>query len=211
MAGNIAVDQFKAQLRDGGSRANLFKVLLTFPDFLLPTLGSSVVEKASFMCKTAQLPQSSVGSFTVPYRGREFKLPGERTFDPWTVTIYNTNDFDVRDAFERWSQGMVGHALNTGILDPAKYQVDLTVQHLKREQTERGRARKEDRLSDISKEVKIVGAFPEVVGPIDLSYDTTGEIETFDVTFQYQYWTSNTTDAGSLVQPRFTGGSVGSF
>ena len=114
------------------------------------------------------------------FRGRELKMASERTFEPWTVTILNDTDFAIRDAMERWSNGINGHSTNTGLVNPVDYQTDLFVEQL-------------DRDESVIKRVDIRGAFPETVGPIALSYDTRGEIETFDVTFAYQYWESNTT------------------
>jgi len=171
----LGVDDFKSKLRGGGARANLFRCTINFPGY-----AGGDAELTSFLCKTAQLPASQVNSFVVNFRGRELKMAAERTFEPWTVTILNDTDFAIRDAMERWSNGINGHTTNTGLVNPVDYQTDLIVEQL-------------DRDESVIKRVVIRGAFPENVGPIDLSYDTTGEIETFDVSFAYQYWTSNTT------------------
>jgi len=171
----LGVDDFKAKLRGGGARPNLFKATINFPAY-----AGGDAELTSFLCKTAQLPQSQVGNFVVNFRGRELKMASERTFEPWTVTILNDTDFAIRDAMERWSNGINGHSSNTGLVNPVDYQTDLFVEQL-------------DRDESVIKRVDIRGAFPETVGPIALSYDTRGEIETFDVTFAYQYWESNTT------------------
>lgn len=171
----LGVDDFKSKLRGGGARANLFKVTLNYPAY-----AGGDVELTSFLCKTAQLPQSSVGSFIVNFRGREMKVASERTFEDWTVTIINDTDFAVRDSMERWMNGINGHSSNTGLVNPVDYQADLIVDQL-------------DRDESVIKRINIRGAFPTVLSPIQLSYDTRGEIETFDVTFSYQYWESNTT------------------
>ena len=171
----LGVDDFKSKLKGGGARANLFRCTINFPGY-----AGGDNELTSFLCKTAQLPQSQVGSFIVNFRGRELKMASERTFDPWTVTILNDTDFAIRDAMERWSNGINNHRTNGGIVNPVDYQTDLFVEQL-------------DRDESVIKRVDLRGAFPENVGPIELSYDTRGEIETFDVTFAYQYWESNTT------------------
>ena len=171
----LGVDDFKSKLRGGGARANLFKVTLNYPAY-----AGGDVELSSLMCKAAQLPQSTVGSFPVNFRGRELKVAAERTFEDWTITIINDTDFGVRDPMERWMNGINGHAANTGLVNPVDYQSDLIVEQL-------------DRDESVIKRVNIRGAFPIVVSPIQLSYDTRGEIEQFDVTFSYQYWESNTT------------------
>lgn len=171
----LGVDDFKSKLRGGGARANLFNVILNYPAY-----AGGDVELSSFLCKGASLPQSAVNVTPVNFRGREVKMAGERTFDDWTVTILNDTDFAIRDALERWSNGINGHQTNTGLTNPNDYQVDLIVDQL-------------DRDGTTLKRYNIRGAFPQTIGQIDLSYDTTGEVETFDVTFSYQYWESNTT------------------
>ncbi len=171
----LGVDDFKSKLRGGGARPNLFKTTLNFPAY-----AGGDVELTSFLCKSAQLPQSSMAPLLVPFRGREMKIAGDRTFEDWTVTIINDTDFDVRDAFERWMNGINAHQSNTGLVNPVDYQADLIVDQL-------------DRNSDVLKRYQFRGAFPTIVGPIALSYDTRDEVETFDVTFSYQYWESNTT------------------
>ena len=171
----LGVDDFKSKLRGGGARANLFRCTINFPAY-----AGGDAELTSFLCKTAQLPSSQVNSFVVNFRGRELKMASERTFENWNVTILNDTDFAIRDAMERWSNGINGHSSNTGLVNPVDYQTDLIVEQL-------------DRDESVIKRIDIRGAFPELVSPIELSYDTQGEIETFDVTFAYQYWESNTT------------------
>ena len=78
------VDDFKAKLIGGGARANLFKATLAFPAY-----AAGDTELAQFMCKAAQLPASVVGQIDVPYRGRQMKIAGDRTYENWTVTIIN--------------------------------------------------------------------------------------------------------------------------
>lgn len=171
----LGVDDFKSKLRGGGARANLFKATINFPAY-----AGGDVELTSFLCKAAALPASTVGQFPVNFRGRELKVAAERTFADWTVTILNDTDFTIRDSIERWMNGINGHALNTGFVNPVDYQVDLIVDQLDRDET-------------VIKRYNFRGAFPVDMSAINLSYDTKGDIETFDVTFAYQYWESNTT------------------
>ena len=171
----LGVDDFKAKLRGGGARANLFKATINFPAY-----AAGDVELTSFMCRAAQLPQSVVEPLPINFKGRVLNVAGDRTFEPWTVTIMNDTGFEVRDAMERWMNGINGHSSNTGIVNPTEYQTDLIVDQL-------------DRYESILKRYNIRGAFPTTVGEIGLSYDQASEIETFDVTFSFQYWESNTT------------------
>jgi hypothetical protein len=171
----LGVDDFKSKLKGGGARANLFKATINFPRY-----AGGDVELTSFLCEAAQLPGSTLGMIEVPFRGRRLKIAGDRTFESWTVTIINDTDFKVRNAMERWMNGMNNHQLNTGLVDPISYQSDLFVEQL-------------DKNGKALKKYSFKGAFPTAVAPIDLSYATENEIERFTVEFQYQYWTSDTT------------------
>ena len=116
----LGVDDFKSKLVGGGARNNLFKVTMNFPSY-----AQGDVELSSFMCKAAQLPASVINPIVVPFRGRQLQIAGDRTFEPWTVTIINDTDFAVRDAMERWSNGINQHNSNTGLVDPVSYQADM--------------------------------------------------------------------------------------
>jgi hypothetical protein len=172
----LGVDDFKAKLRGGGARPNLFKATINFPAY-----AGGDVEITSFMCKTAQLPASIIETIAVPFRGRSMQIAGDRpAFEPWSVTIINDTDFAVRNAMERWMNGINGHSSNTGLVNPTDYQADMFVEQL-------------DRDGEAIKRYTFRGAFPTNVGAIELSYDTTGAIEEFTVEFQVQYWESDTT------------------
>ena len=171
----LGVDDFKAKLRGGGARSNLFKATINFPGY-----AAGDVELTSFMCKGAQLPQSLIEEVPISFRGRILKIAGERSFEPWSVTVLNDTDFGTRDAMERWMNGINGHTTNVGLVNPVDYQADLIVEQLDRDGTS-------------IKRYDFRGAFPVNVGEIDLDYDTAGQIEQFQVVFAYQYWESNTT------------------
>lgn len=173
----LRVDTFKAELRGGGARPNLFQALITFPTAV--NAEGSVV-KTTFMCKAAQLPASTMANIPVGFRGRQVQVAGDRTFEPWTVTIINDTDFSIRNSMERWMNAMNAHTANAGLTNPASYQSDLFVTQLDKDGTP-------------LKDYAFKGAFPTDVSAIDLSYDINDTIEEFTVTFQYQYWTSNTT------------------
>jgi hypothetical protein len=176
------ISDFKAQLIGGGARANQFLVQLTFPSFV--SAGAVVGINAQFLCKAAQLPASTVENMPVFYRGRQVNFAGERTFTPWAVTVYNDTTFTIRNALERWSDGILNHAQTNGRVNPRDYQVDLSVSQL-------------DRNGTIVKTYKFIDAYPTLIGPIAVDYETNNQIETFEAEFTYNYWTSNTTSGAS--------------
>ena len=87
---------------------------------------------------------------------------------------------DVRNAFERWMNGMNEHTENVGISTPTDYQADMIIDQL-------------DKADNVTKSYTIRGAFPVNVAAIDLSFDSNDAIEEFTVELAYQYWESGTT------------------
>ena len=126
----LGVDDFKSKLRGGGARPNLFKATVNFPGY-----AGGDVELTSFLCKAAQLPASVMNVVEIPFRGRQLKIAGDRTFESWTVTVLNDTDFNVRNAMERWMNGINAHQANTGLTNPVDYQADLIVEQLDRDES----------------------------------------------------------------------------
>lgn len=172
---NIA--DFKAQMIGGGARPNQFRVDLTFPSYV--GLGAIAGQRAQFLCKAAQLPASTIETLPVLYRGRPVNFAGERTFQPWTVTVYNDTTFGIRNALEQWQSGIQNYNTTDGRTNPSDYQVDLTVTQL-------------DRSGAEIKSYKFVDAMPTLIGAIALDYEQQNAIEMFDVEFTYNFFTSDT-------------------
>ena len=171
------INDFKAKLAGGGARANQFKVTMPFPGYA--QVGGEI-EDLAFLCTTAQIPAMNVGLVNVPFRGRQIKIAGDRTFADWSITVLNDTNFKLRNAFERWQNGINNMTDNEGLSNPVDYQVDAFVDQL-------------DRNGNTLKSYTLRGAFPVEVSDIALNYATNDEVETFGVTFQYQYFETNTT------------------
>ena len=171
------INDFKAKLAGGGARANQFKVTMPFPGY--SQVGGEI-EELAFLCKITQLPAMTVGMVTVPFRGRQIKIAGDRTFADWTITVINDTNFKIRNAFERWQNGINNMTDNEGLSNPVDYQVDVFVDQL-------------DRNGNTLKSYTLRGAYPVDIAAIDLNFATNDEVESFGVTFQYQYFETNTT------------------
>ena len=170
MSSNI--DTFKANLAGGGARANQFRVIFNRP----PTLaGGLSILRSSFLIRTGQLPGSSVGEVVVPFRGRNLYLAGDREYETWTTTVLNDTDFMIRNAMEDWNNGMNDYQLGTGLTNVADYTADLIVEQLDRDDT-------------VIKSYILRNCFPQAISAIDLSFDTTTEVETFDITWRYTHF-----------------------
>ena len=197
MATTKTLSDFKSRLEGGGARNNLFEVTIpSFPEAAEDFWGQGDDEsntKFSFLCKAAQLPASTIASIPVPFRGRELKVAGDRTFDPWTVTIINDEDFGLRTSFEAWMNKLSKLNDATGVTNPTSYMTNAYVKQLGRgaEKFARTNAGGE---SAVLRTYKFYDIFPTSVSAIDLSYDSTNTIEEFQVEFQVQYFTIGETE-----------------
>ena len=171
----LGVDDMKAKLVGGGARPNLFKVTMGFPSYV-----TADVSLASYMCKAASMPASTIAAIPVPFRGRNLQIAGDRTFEPWNITVINDTDFNVRNSFEQWMNGINQHKENTGLTQPSSYMADMVVEQL-------------DKDGTVKKTYNIRGTFPTSLGAIEVDYSQENVIEEFTVELQVQYWESNKT------------------
>ena len=173
----LGVDDFKSKIRGGGARPNLFRATVNFP-----TYAVGDVELTSFMCKGAQLPASVMTAIDVPFRGRQLRVAGDRTFEPWTVTIINDTDFIIRDAMEKWSNSINDLQTAQGTISPEVYQRNALVTQLSREGTSPSDPEK------VLRTYKFEGIYPNTVSSIPLDFGATDQIEEFQVTFNYLFY-----------------------
>jgi len=167
------IDDFKANLIGGGARANQFRVTITPPPGIAIGLD---VRRTSFLVTTASLPDVAMNFIAVPFRGRNIQYIGDRS-DPadFTVTVYNDTDFMIRNAMERWQNGINDFANNTGVIAPADFQTDLQIEQLDRDET-------------ILKTYILRNCFPVSLGAIELSSAQADAIETFDIVWKYTHF-----------------------
>ena len=167
------IDQFRAQLIGGGARPNQFRVEINSPPGI--TIGLPT-ENAAFLCKASQLPSMTLGEIELPFRGRKVYIAGDREFpDTWTTTFLNDTNFLIRNALERWSNGINDLVTGTGVTVSSDYQADLKVEQL-------------DRDDNVLKVYIFRNAWPVTIAAIELSTETTNAIEEFECTWRYQHF-----------------------
>lgn len=170
MAFNVA--EMRAQLTGGGARPNLFEVQITNPvngvaDFKMP-----------FMVKASSLPASTLGQIEVPYFGRKIKVAGDRTFEEWSVTVINDEDFAIRNTMEQWMNSInshVGNVRDAARLAPESYKTQAQIRQF-------------SKTNAMIREYSFNGLFPTNISAIETSWETNDTIEEFQVTFQYDWW-----------------------
>ena len=181
---NRTISDFKSALVGGGARPNLFEVRLAN----LPAGITWDGDSFQYMCKAAQLPASVIANIDVPFRGRIFKVAGDRTIETWSVTVINDESFKLRNAFEEWMQLIAKLDTNIGATSPEAYMVDADVYQLGRG-SDKASVDSDGDANAVLKRYKMESIFPTNLAGIDLSYDTGDTIEEFTVEFQVQSFT----------------------
>ena len=178
------IDGFAGKFLKGGIRPHLFEVQGN-----IGSLGQD--EAAPFLIKAAQLPASTVGIIEVPWRGRKLKVPGDRTFAEWTITVLADGNFNLRDKFEAWMSAINSHEGNVQQGEPSPMEDGPIYQDWQVYQL--------NRQGDSIKGYNFIGCFPSEISTIDLNSETTDSLSEFTVTMQYTYWSSNTTDGEGTI------------
>ena len=174
---------FKSKL-NGGVRPNLYQVDIDFPERAIGALNgatkSTLMGETRYLCRSTSLPTHSQGLIEVPFRGRFLKIPGDRTFEAWTATFYNTSDFNLRSAFENWINIANQTDENIGVVGglDALF-TDVTVRQLSKDSA--------GGKNSVLRTYRLVDAWPTSVGAINVAFDSNDALEEFDVEFQYQY------------------------
>jgi hypothetical protein len=166
------VNQMRAELVGGGARPSLFQVQIT------NVVDNIADNKLVFMAKAAALPASNLGTIEVPYFGRKIKVVGDRTFEEWTVTVINDEDFLVRNAMEKWMNALNSHVGNTrdvAFVAPERYKTQ-------------GQIIQYSKSGAKLREYEFNGLYPSNISAIEMNWETTDTIEEFTVTFQYDWW-----------------------
>ena len=185
------ITNFRDRLVGGGARPNLFEVNIELPDGVIGQ--ADYRDDVRFMVKAAEIPAANVGNIPVPFRGRVLPVAGDRTFDPWTVTVINDAQFNIRDAMEQWSNLINDLQFDVGDINPADYQTKAEVFQLSRQAQGTGAqsTAKGGEIIQTLRTYNFEGIYPNAVSSIPLDYGATDQIEEFQVTFNYLFWTTD--------------------
>ena len=88
---------------------------------------------------------------------------------------------------ERWSNFINDMVLANGSVDPESYQKSALVKQLSRDAASGDKP-------EVLRQYNFIGIYPNVISNIPLDYGATDQIEEFQVTFNYLYWTVGATN-----------------
>ena len=188
---NRSITNFRDRLVGGGARPNMFEVNITLPEQIAP--NGDISQDMRFLVKGAEIPAAVIGNIPVPFRGRVLPVAGDRTFNPWTVTVINDAQFNIRDAMEQWSNLINDLEFDVGDINPSDYQTKAEVFQLSRQSQGSGgqSAGKGGEIIQTLRTYNFEGIYPNAVSSIPLDYGATDQIEEFQVTFNYLFWTTD--------------------
>ena len=172
MATTFNINEFRTKLGNGGVRPNQFSVQILFPSI---SPSGDLYRTSSFLINIAELPGISIGTVPIYYRGRELKLPGDKSFAPFTCTILNDTNFSLRSGLEKWMNYIESNITKTGIGLPDSYFGSITVTQM-------------DRSGIGLRSYIMYGAYPNDIGAVGLDFSANDQLSSFQVAFQYQHF-----------------------
>ena len=162
----INIGRFKSEaMSNGGFRPTLFEIQVT-----------DVNESIGFLCNATQVPALTMGVIEVPYMGRKIKVAGDRTYAEWTTTLFIEENFDVRDYLENWQSLINGPADNVRDSVWNEYKKEATIKLY-------------NKKGEVLREYVLQGCWPTDVGTIDLDWNTTDTLATYQVTWAFDIMT----------------------
>ena len=186
MGNPFSVKSFRsAGLKTGGARPSLFEISWT-------DTKSQFTMDEPLLVKAGGIPTSNIAPLAVNYGGRAYKLQGFRTFDVWTVTILQDEDFKHRNNIVSWMTRISGN------LDGTRVKETDSVAGTSWNHDGTALVKQFGKDGELNHTYKFYNLWPSELAeiPLDWASDT---IEEYTVTFCYDYWTHGTTEAATNI------------
>ena len=183
MAFNFNIDTFTEKLTKGGALNSLFRCAVTSSK----GIGMDAT-KFEYLCNAATLPGSTVDGVAINYMGRALTIPTNRAVQQLTTNVYNDEDMEIRNHMENWLELLSSHKTNkraSNMIGINSYTGTLEVQQLSKDGTK------------ATKTYEFIQAYPASTGDIAVSW-ATNDIETFDITWNFAYWTAKNASGGQV-------------
>jgi hypothetical protein len=156
------------------ARQNLFEVTI------------NGIEGLRMVCKAASLPSAQIGLIEVPYQNRKIKVPGDRTFIDWSITIINDEGYSQRKALLVWQSELAGFTEFGGTAtSPGDHHKTLNVIPYNRDGT-----------ANLGSSVELWG-WPSEIGAIDLSWESTDAVQEYTCNFSISWDHTESTGLGA--------------
>lgn len=170
---------------DGLSRQNRFYTMITQP--YLMTAGTEEMRKISLLCNSVSVGGVNVSSTPVRITGEVIEVPYDRTFSGATLTFYVDRQMYIRKFFEDWVNNI--QAYNTRILNYYDDYISPVIEIYNL-----------DKKNRMTFGMFLWDVFPKTIGPLSLAFSN-NDIMTFDVTFDYRYYTTEIIETPNTSEP----------
>jgi len=161
------IDSYRSNFQ-GGARQYLFYFKPLFPTGVI----GADTEVATYLVRTASLPETSSDEIMMNWQGFDYKIAGKYTYSDWNVTFNVDIDAKIQQMFHNWAS-LIHDPTTNKYTVPSKYMMDQQIELLNLEGI------------PITK-YKLFGAWPKMVGNANLDYSANDVVQ-FDVTFTYIY------------------------
>ena len=142
----------------------------TFVIHLNNPFGSLTTEAMKYLVNASSMPGSTIDPIEAHWQGNIMPLASTHTFEDWTVTFKCDAKAQVRKDLLTWQKSI--HDPKTNLhAAPNTYMVDQEAWQL-------------DTSGNPVHKIKLVGAWPTVVGELTLDYSAK-DLATFDCSFRY--------------------------
>ena len=174
----FSLSTFQGALATGGARPSLFDLEVSGTP---AGVNDTKLEDVKYFCNVSALPPLTVTPIERQYFGRTVKIPGDMVFGDLSTTIIMTEGGDERSELEIWMNeinGTVTNAMNASHVTSNGFAATVKLHQY-------GKDGDDSPIHTVT----FVDCWPSTIGEIALSYDTASDIEQFDVTWTYNYYT----------------------
>ena len=195
---SFSATTFKGNLAKagGGARPSLYKVKISSSATGIPTVTGT----EGILVKAAALPASTIAPLAVNYAGRAYKWSGFRTYDNWTVTVMNDEDFVARNKMMhcmRYLSGQLDGTRDGTFGDPSNDGTWFDGQAFVQQVSVGG--------GTVGPEYKLLNLWPTELGEIAVDWSSDA-MQEYTIGFAYDYWsqgTGTTTQSSTAAPPNY--------
>ena len=143
------------------------------------------------MCETVSLPTRSAATNELSMYGPVQSFPYRFTFTEASLSFYVTEDFEIKKVFDAWQEIIIDPVSgDLGYFDDYKCSIII-----KKYSSGEGVSIGEDYS------VKLIDAWPSIIGEIALGHSLGGDVLRLPVTFQFRKWEEGTSGTPATRSP----------
>ena len=173
MTDYVSIDQFRKAL-GSGHRNNQFKVMVTLPSAYIKGDAQKNME---FICYAASVPEQAIENIPVNFRGLVANYAGDpAAADTWQISCYNPTSFNLRKSFIAWKRAYQEEGTTNGLDEIVISTADIFLL---------------GKNGNELYQTTLYNVWPRNIGAIDVTWENTAQISTFDCQLSYDYAKEN--------------------